>query len=93
MRIAFIEPHLELYGGIRRIMELSNRLTRMGDDVTIFHPAGTPCVWMEGLAKTRPTAELTREEYDAVIFNVVPHGTITLVFRGDAVQNIQHMMY
>jgi glycosyltransferase involved in cell wall biosynthesis len=72
MRIAFIEPHLELYGGIRRIMELSNRLRRMGDDVTIFHPAGTPCVWMEGLAKIRPTAELTREEYDAVVFNDPP---------------------
>jgi len=76
MKIAFIEPHLELYGGIRRIMELSNRLTRMGDDVTVFHPAGTPCGWMEGLAKTRPTGELMRDEYDAVIFNDPPHYTL-----------------
>jgi glycosyltransferase involved in cell wall biosynthesis len=76
MKIAFIEPHLELYGGIRRIMELSNRLTRIGDDVTIFHPAGTPCAWMEGLAKTRPTADIMHDAYDAVIFNDPPHYTL-----------------
>ena len=73
MRIAFIEPHLELYGGIRRVMELSNRLTKLGDDVTLFHPTGEPCGWMTGLAKTRPTADLTREEFDAVVFNDPPH--------------------
>ncbi|MBP2681498.1 MAG: hypothetical protein H6Q78_1361, partial [Candidatus Krumholzibacteriota bacterium] len=73
MKIAFIEPHLELYGGIRRIMELSNRLTLLGDDVAIFHPAGTPCAWMRGLAKTRPTSELMQDAYDAVIFNDPPH--------------------
>lgn len=78
MRIAFIEPHLELYGGIRRVMELSNRLARLGDDVTIFHPAGTPCAWMEGLAKTRATSELARDAFDAVIFNDPPHYGLAL---------------
>lgn len=73
MRIAFIEPHLELYGGIRRIMELSNRLARMGHDVAIFHPSGEPCRWMEGLAKTRPTREIRGESFDAVVFNDPPH--------------------
>ena len=73
MRIAFIEPHLELYGGIRRVMELSNRLTKLGDDVTLFHPTGGPCRWMTGLARTLPTAELVREEFDAVVFNDPPH--------------------
>jgi glycosyltransferase involved in cell wall biosynthesis len=73
MKIAFIEPHLELYGGIRRVMELSNRLTLLGDDVTIFHPTGKPCAWMTGLARTRPTAELGAETFDAVVFNDPPH--------------------
>jgi glycosyltransferase involved in cell wall biosynthesis len=78
MRIAFIEPHLELYGGIRRVMELSNRLVRLGDDVTIFHPSGAPCSWMEGVAKTRPTSELAGEAFDAVIFNDPPHYELAL---------------
>lgn len=72
MRIAFIEPHLELYGGIRRVMELSNRLVRLGDDVTIFHPSGAPCAWMEGLAETRRTSNLLDGEFDAVVFNDPP---------------------
>lgn len=72
MRIAIIEPHLELYGGIRRIMELSNRLVRLGEDVTIFHPTGEPCAWMEGLAATRPLGELDSESHDALIFNDPP---------------------
>jgi len=78
MKIAFIEPHLELFGGIRRVMELSNRLVRLGDDVTIFHPAGTPCAWMQGLARTLPTAGLSGEKFDAVIFNDPPHYELAL---------------
>jgi glycosyltransferase involved in cell wall biosynthesis len=78
MRIAFIEPHLELYGGIRRVMELSNRLARLGDDVTIFHPAGTPCAWMEGLAGTRRTSDLLDGEFDAVVFNDPPDYELAL---------------
>ncbi len=26
MKISFVEPHLELYGGIRRIIELANHI-------------------------------------------------------------------
>jgi glycosyltransferase involved in cell wall biosynthesis len=72
MKIAFIEPHLELYGGIRRIMELSNRLTTLGEDVTLFHPSGERCQWMEGLAPTRPLSDLYNEKFDVVIFNDPP---------------------
>ncbi len=33
MKISFVEPHLELYGGIRRILELANRLTKRGHGI------------------------------------------------------------
>ncbi len=72
MKIAFVEPHLELYGGIRRIVEFANRFVDRGEDVTIFHPAGTPCAWMECRARVRPTAELSRTPLDAIIFNDPP---------------------
>lgn len=73
MRISFIEPHLEVYGGIRRIIELSNRLVRMGDEVTIYHPAGTPCTWLPSLAQVRPLDEARRVQHEVVIFNDPPH--------------------
>jgi glycosyltransferase involved in cell wall biosynthesis len=60
------------------VMELSNRLSRLGDDVTIFHPTGEPCAWMEGLATTRPTSELAGEAFDAVVFNDPPHYDLAL---------------
>lgn len=72
MKIAFVEPHLGLYGGIRRILEFSNRFVDRGEDVTIFHPRGTPCTWMECRARILPTAELFRSHFDVVVFNDPP---------------------
>ena len=37
LSIGFIEPHLEVYGGIRRILEFSNRFVDRGHDVTIYN--------------------------------------------------------
>jgi len=72
MKISFVEPHLELYGGIRRILEISNRLAAMGEDVTIYHPSGEPCAWMETKAAVRPLQELHQSAHDVVIFNDPP---------------------
>lgn len=72
MKIAFVEPHLELYGGIRRILEFSNRLVDRGEDVTVFHPGGAPCAWMPCRARTRPTVELFQSTFDVVVFNDPP---------------------
>ena len=49
MRIAFVEPHLKLFGGIRRVLELAHRLTLRGHSVTIYHPTGEPCDWMDAV--------------------------------------------
>jgi len=72
MKIAFLEPHLELYGGIRRIIEFANRFADRGVDTTIFHPSGETCHWMECRARTRPSAELHGESFDVLVFNE-PH--------------------
>jgi glycosyltransferase involved in cell wall biosynthesis len=69
MKISFIEPHLKIYGGIRRIIELSNRLTKSGHDVTIYHSDGSPCEWMECIAKIKTASEVLAEDHDALIFN------------------------
>lgn len=72
MKIAFVEPHLGVYGGIRRILEFSNRFVDRGHDVHIFHPRGTPCEWMPCRARVRPTSELFGDSFDAVIYNDPP---------------------
>ena len=69
MKISFVEPHLKIYGGIRRIIELANRLTEMGHDVTIFHSDGSPCQWMKCIAKVKSYDEVLKEEHDVIIYN------------------------
>jgi glycosyltransferase involved in cell wall biosynthesis len=69
MNVAFVEPHLELYGGVRRIIELANRLTARGVETTIYHPAGTPCEWMSCMATVRATRNLLGERHDVLIYN------------------------
>lgn len=69
MKISFIEPHLKIYGGIRRIIELSNRLTESGHDVTIFHSDGSPCEWMKCVAKIKSYGEVLKENHDVIIYN------------------------
>jgi len=69
MKISFIEPHLKIYGGIRRIVELANRLTERGHDVTVFHSDGSPCNWMACIAKVKSYDEVLKEDYDVVVYN------------------------
>jgi len=69
MKISFVEPHLKTYGGIRRIIELANRLTESGHDVTIFHSDGSSCKWMKCIAKIKSYGETLKEEHDVIIFN------------------------
>jgi len=84
MKVAFVEPHLALFGGIRRILELSNRLTARGVDVTVFHPKGTPCDWMECKAKVRPSESLPELVQDVVIYNDPNPYDFRLVQRAEA---------
>jgi glycosyltransferase involved in cell wall biosynthesis len=72
LRISFIEPHLELYGGIRRVLEFANRFADRGETVTIYHPGGRACSWMECRAQVKPLAMLHSDSHDAVIFNNPP---------------------
>jgi len=69
MKISFVEPHLEVYGGIRRIMELANRLAEKGHNVTIFHSDGSPCKWMKCIAKVKSYDEILNEMHDVIIYN------------------------
>ena len=69
MKISFVEPHLKLYGGIRRIIELANRLYEKGHDVTIFHSDGSDCKWMKCNAKIKNYKDVLKETHDVLIYN------------------------
>ncbi|MFC1576778.1 glycosyltransferase family 4 protein [Candidatus Omnitrophota bacterium] len=69
MKISFIEPHLKVYGGVRTVIELANRLIERGHDVTIFHSNGSPCRWLKCSAGIKSYLEALREDHEVIIYN------------------------
>lgn len=64
MRIAALLPHVEVFGGVRRYLELGNEFRRLGHEYVLFHPAGSKPDWLPFRAETRPLAALGRETFD-----------------------------
>lgn len=68
MRIGVALPHLLLFGGVRRYIELGNIFTAKGCEFTIFTPDGAPPAWIKydggvsalaGLPSYRPDVMIT----------------------------------
>jgi GT2 family glycosyltransferase/polysaccharide pyruvyl transferase WcaK-like protein len=74
MRIGFVEPHLGQVGGIRRVLEVSNRLAAKGHEVSIYLPSSQPleCDWMECRALLRHLDDGADDELDFIVFNHEP---------------------
>lgn len=52
MRIAAFLPHLGVFGGVRRFIELGNAWTALGHEVTLYHPGGEPPSWLPFSGRT-----------------------------------------
>jgi GT2 family glycosyltransferase len=84
MRLGIIEPHLRRYGGIRRMLEFSNRLIARGNQVTFYLPADQElfCSWMPCDAHVKPITSGFGDELDVLIFNHEPHWHLLDRFTG-----------
>lgn len=67
MRIATFLPHVGVFGGVRRFIELGNSWTRMGHEVTLYHPEGGPPGWLEYAGQTAPLAHAVGRESDLAL--------------------------
>ena len=67
-RIALALPHLGVYGGIRRFLELGEVWMRRGHEVAILLPeAGVARPWVPFSGAILPLAELPLGAWDALI--------------------------
>ena len=76
MKIAAILPHLEVFGGVRRYIEIGNIFIRKRHSFTIYHPAGSPPGWLPFSGQTKPIEQVTLEENDIAMCShhtVVPY--------------------
>lgn len=67
MRIGLFLPHVGVFGGVRRHLELGNEWVAMGHEVTLHHPAGSAPAWLEFRGRTVPLASAADGESDLAL--------------------------
>lgn len=60
-------PHVGVFGGVRRFLEIGNALVRRGHRFVLYHPAGTCPTWLPFAGETRPLAELATVTHQVLI--------------------------
>ena len=83
MHVAFLEPHLRVAGGIRRVLELGNELVRRGHQVTYLLPSSEPlaCDWMECLGRIDHIEACFQRPFDVLVFNEEPQWSLMELFK------------
>jgi len=69
LSIAWPQPHLKTVGGIRRVIEMTNRLVMMGHHVTIYTPSGKKSNWLPIHADVRSINQPETMPFDLVILS------------------------
>lgn len=64
MKIAAVLPHVEVFGGVRRYIEIGNEIVRLGHSFTLFHPTGETPDWLPFCGETRPFSALDGASFD-----------------------------
>jgi len=67
MRIALFLPHVGVFGGVRRYLELGNEWVALGHEVTLHHPDGAPPAWLPFAGRTATLASAAGAESDLAI--------------------------
>jgi glycosyltransferase involved in cell wall biosynthesis len=67
MRIGAILPHLLVFGGVRRYIELGNAFLTRGHEFILFTPDGMGSDWLRFRGEIRPFSELSESKLDIAI--------------------------
>ena len=66
MKIAAVLPHVEVFGGVRRYLEIGNELTKRGHSFILFHSDGRP-EWLDFKGVVKPLISVEEDSYDVGI--------------------------
>jgi glycosyltransferase involved in cell wall biosynthesis len=67
MRISTFLPHVGVFGGVRRFIELGNAWHARGHEVTLFHPDGGAPDWLPYRGRVAPLAAAASETADLAV--------------------------
>ena len=72
VKIALFLPHVGVFGGVRRFLELGNSWTASGHAVMLFHPGGERPAWL-GFAGEVRKLEAARHQRSDLAISADPH--------------------
>ena len=67
LHIGWLQPHLNVVGGIRRAIEMTNRLIALGFEATLITPSGQKTDWLPISARVINTNEAKSMRFDVLI--------------------------
>ena len=67
MRIATFLPHVGVFGGVRRFLELGSEWTAAGHEVTLYHPSGEAPAWLPYAGRVAPLAAAAADASDLAV--------------------------
>ncbi|MFN8589229.1 MAG: glycosyltransferase family 4 protein [Candidatus Eisenbacteria bacterium] len=67
MRIATFLPHVGVFGGVRRFLELGNEWVARGHEVTLYHPDGSRPAWLEYRGRVAALTAAATETSDVAV--------------------------
>lgn len=67
MRISTFLPHVGVFGGVRRFIELGNAWSALGHEVTLYHPEGSAPGWLRYAGRVAKLDEAARGEADLAV--------------------------
>jgi len=75
MKIAALLPHVEVFGGVRRYIEVGNALIRRGHRFVLFTPAGAKPDWLDFRGEVKAFEAIPSEEFEVGIcseYSILP---------------------
>jgi len=75
MNIAVLLPHVEVFGGVRRYIEVGNALIRRGHRFVLFTPAGKKPDWLEFRGEVKTFEAIPAEEFEVGVcseYSILP---------------------
>jgi len=76
MKIAALLPHVGIFGGVRRYLEIGNELSRRGYPFVLFTPDGSKPEWLDFKGKTKSFSSLKDETFDIALcseYSILPY--------------------
>lgn len=64
MKISALLPHVEIFGGVRRYLEIGNEFSRRGYRFVLFNPDGKKPEWLDFKGVIKPFSLLEEEQFD-----------------------------